>query len=151
MSDPKIRYTNLVCVSYKANAFTTEYHFMGLTKEEADAKLQEFLNKKSPAPVEKIPDDILTRHPYAAPVVETVVDVPTPIPTWLEKKVTTRMPQSPNLTFSDTKQDQPLYGNTGKTWMISKEKHERVRVDADKVESYLAAGYIKGGPRTSID
>lgn len=131
MPDSKIRYTNLVCVSYKANALTTEYHFMGLTKEEADAKLQEFLNKKSP-------------EPAPAPVVEAPKPIPVVFPSFAPSA-------SPSLTFSDTKQDQPLYGNTGKTWMISKEKHERVRVDADKVESYLAAGYIKGGPRTSID
>jgi len=41
--------------------------------------------------------------------------------------------------------------NTGKIWMVSKEKKERLRVLPSEVEKYIQIGYVKGGPRTSLD
>ena len=45
-NEPKITITPLVCVSWQANAYTTEFHFVGKTEEDARRQLQEFLDKK---------------------------------------------------------------------------------------------------------
>lgn len=41
--------------------------------------------------------------------------------------------------------------NTGKVWMISKEKKIRQRVLPSEVQKYYDMGYVKGGPRTPVD
>ena len=46
-NEPKITVTPLVCVSYKANSYTTEYHFVGKSEEEARKQLDDFLAGKA--------------------------------------------------------------------------------------------------------
>ena len=46
MSEPTITVSNLVCVTYQANAHVLPYHFVGKTETEAKAKMQEWLDNK---------------------------------------------------------------------------------------------------------
>ena len=45
-NEPKITITPLVCVTYRANSYVSELHFVGKTEEEARKKLQDYLDRK---------------------------------------------------------------------------------------------------------
>ncbi len=42
------------------------------------------------------------------------------------------------------------HGLSGSVWVIHHAKKEKLRVSGDKVDSYLANGYERGGPRTQF-
>ena len=112
-NEPKITITPLVCVTYRANSYVSELHFVGKTEEEARKKLQDYLDRKI-VKIETVNEDNSSEE-------------------------------------TEISHSGRGVANTGKIWMISKEKKEKARVLPSDVEKYLAMGYVKGGPRTSFD
>ena len=68
---------------------------------------------------------------------------------WLNKKPEVKTKDDEETTNEAPKTGRGL-ANTGKVWMISHEKKEKVRVLPEEVGKYFNMGYVKGGPRTQF-
>lgn len=65
----------------------------------------------------------------------------------LMDKELAKAPKTTSVSIADIQKDGRGQANTGKTWMWHSVKGY-ARVEQDKVDSHLAAGYIKKGPRS---